>query len=70
MFQRAITEQQFADIYEKLEVYGRADTGPIMTTTGVHPDLGSVVAIQDISPGLILLSEQPYNWLGDALPPS
>lgn len=60
MFQRAITEQQFADIYEKLEVYGRADTGPVMTTTGVHPDLGSVVVIQDIAPDLILFSDQPF----------
>jgi hypothetical protein len=60
MYQRAITLEQFADIHEQLEVYGRTDTGPVMTTTGVHPDLGSIVVIQDIAPGLILLSELPF----------
>lgn len=67
MFQRAITEQQFADIFEKLEVYGRADTGPVMTTTGVHPDIGSVVVIQDISPSLILMSERPFDVMHDSI---
>jgi hypothetical protein len=59
MFQRSITLEQFADIFEGMEFYQQADTGPVMTTTGIHPELGSVVVVQDMANDLIMLSERP-----------
>lgn len=61
MFQRAITFQEFADLFEQLCFYQQADAGLILTTTGRHPQLGAIVAIQDLAPAMILLSEHPFT---------
>jgi hypothetical protein len=53
--------EQFANILDRLDVRGQIDTGPVMTTTGVHAVLGSVVAIQDVAPEMILMSEVPLE---------
>lgn len=62
MHQAAITLEDFCDLRDSgLEVQGRVDTGPILTITGTHPDLGSLVVVQDINPGLIMLSTLPFR---------
>lgn len=61
MHQRAITEQEFANLYERLDVKGLVKAGVFWTTSGVHPELGAVTVIQDTNPGLILLSEYPFG---------
>jgi hypothetical protein len=61
MHQNVITFQEFADIFEELTFYQQVDTGPVMTTTGVHPMLGTVITIQDIAPCMILLSQHRFQ---------
>ena len=61
MFQRAITLQQQADLFDDLEVVGRIRDGLIWTTTGNHPELGPCVFIADHNEGTILFSTFPYS---------
>lgn len=61
MHQHAITVEQLADIHAKMEVFGRVDEGPVRTTIGKHPSLGSCIVLQDVARDLLLLSEIPYN---------
>src|SRR4051812_27409825 len=63
MHQRAISLETFADIFEELTEYEQVDVGSVLSTTGLHPILGAIVAIQDIAPGLILLSQFPLACL-------
>lgn len=67
MFQRAIDLQTWADIFEGLTTYAQTVTGAILTTTGMHPDLGAVVAVQDDAELMILLSEMPTAALLDLI---
>jgi hypothetical protein len=53
--------EQFADIHEKLEVFGRVDEGPVLTTIGRHPSLGSCVLLKGLASDLVLLSEVPFE---------
>lgn len=61
MHQHAITVEQFADINEKMEVFGRVEDGPVLTTIGKHPSLGSCIVLQDRTRDLVLLSETPFE---------
>lgn len=64
MFQRAIDLQAFADIFDELEVHGRIREGAVWVTTGNHPRLGAVVALQDWQPQIILHSENAPELCG------
>ena len=57
--QSVIDLQAFANLFDELSDVAQHDTGSLLSTNGRHPTLGSVVVLQDIAPGLILLSEQP-----------
>jgi hypothetical protein len=61
MHQHAVTAEEFADIHDKMEVFGRVDEGPVLTTIGRHPSLGSCVLLKDFASDLILLSEIPFE---------
>jgi hypothetical protein len=61
--QIAIDLQTFADIHDDMTVHSRTDTGAFLVTCGTHPELGSVVAIQDMEPGILMFSETPAYWL-------
>ena len=64
MHQRAISLQQWADLYEVATITGRADAGPIASTTGHHPLIGAFSAVEDWREGLIILSELPIPaWM-------
>ena len=59
MFQTAITLQEWADIFDGLTTFRQVDVGPILTTTGTHPVLGVLVAVQDHTSMMILHSQAP-----------
>ena len=61
MHQHAVTAEEFADIREKMEVFGRVDEGPVLTTIGRHPALGSCVLLKGLASDLVLLSEVPFD---------
>jgi hypothetical protein len=61
MHQHAITAEQFADINEKMEVFGRVEEGPVLTTIGKHPSLGSCIVLHEPARDLVLLSEIPFD---------
>lgn len=64
MHQRALGLQEWADLYELAEITGRADAGPIASTTGKHPAIGAFTAVEDWREGLVILSELPIPaWL-------
>jgi hypothetical protein len=60
MYQHAISVEQFCDLFYSSEIIGQLDAGPTLTTAGKHPALGAWTALQDINPGMLLWSEQPF----------
>ena len=60
MHHHVITMEQFEDINQKMEVFGRVDQGPVLTTIGKHPSLGSCIVLCDSTDDLVLLSEIPF----------
>lgn len=61
MHQSALNLEQFCSLFEQLTHYQQSDVGGVLTTTGVHPQLGTVVVIQDVEPGLIMFSQLPIE---------
>lgn len=61
MFQTAIDLQTFADLFERMSDVSQSDKGSTLVTHGRHPDIGTVVAIQDIAPFMIIHSEFPME---------
>ena len=64
MYQRALTEEQFADLWEGMSVAGRSDAGWMMSWTGTHPALGALTIVKDFMCGAIVLSQLPIpDWI-------
>ncbi len=65
MFQTAMDLQTFADLFERMSDVSQTDKGSTLVTHGRHPDIGAVVAIQDIDPLMIVHSEFPVRLAFD-----
>jgi len=64
MYQRAITTEQFCDLYEDLQGAGWTDAGPMRSYTGTHPALGACTFVSDWRSGVVCLSELPIpGWM-------
>lgn len=61
MHQAAISLEEFAAIFEGITDRTQTDAGAFFVTTGRHADLGALVVIQDPFPGLVLMSELPFQ---------
>ncbi|MCW6507742.1 hypothetical protein [Lichenifustis flavocetrariae] len=63
MYQRVITAPQMSEVFEELQYTGTIHEGSVWVTMGHHPELGSVVTIQDDSPDkAVLHSEFPPDF--------
>ena len=57
MLGEAITLDRFADLFERMEVRSRADTGLVLAVSGWHPDHGECVLLQHFTEGAYLIAE-------------
>ncbi|MDX7953663.1 hypothetical protein P7D22_21085 [Lichenihabitans sp. Uapishka_5] len=55
-------------IYENLEYTGTVHEGAVWVTTGHHPDLGSIVTIQDEDPKVVIMHSQFPSELPNETP--
>lgn len=61
MYQTVIDLQTFADLFERMSGVTQSDKGSMLVTHGRHPDIGVLVAIQDLAPLMIVHSEFPVR---------
>jgi hypothetical protein len=54
-----VSIETFSNILSKISTEERVDTGPVLVTSGLHPELGSVVLI-----------DSPHGGRVVAVPPS
>lgn len=59
MFQIALTDEQYANLYQGSDILGDATAGLLHAVAGWHPRVGGWTSVSDMSCGYVVLSESP-----------
>jgi hypothetical protein len=65
MHQQTITLEELAGLQQGMQVFGSVDEGPVLTTIGKHPRLGSCIVLHASTTEPLLISERPWAEAAD-----